>query len=150
MSDFAVALVALVIAVAWFVIAYLTRKTNPGTKKLATIGGIVAVIMTFALALIVALQVRITAAVAVPLFVATVYEFALVIAVTARTLGGRVSYRAFMVGTLTIIAIILAGVVLMFQPITPKPFNLGFDFVLIALLAFNIWSHVTSKPREQN
>ena len=76
MSDFAVALVTLVIAVAWFVVAYLTRKTNPGTKKLATIGGIVAVIMTFALALIVALQIRITAAVAVPLFVATVYEFA--------------------------------------------------------------------------
>jgi hypothetical protein len=40
--------------------------------------------------------------------------------------------------------------VLMFQPITPKPFNLGFDFVLIALLAFNIWSHVNPKPREQN
>ena len=55
-----------------------------------------------------------------------------------------------MVGTLTIIAVILAGVVLMFQPITPKPFNLGFDFVLIALLAFNIWSHVTSRPHEQS
>ena len=52
-----------------------------------------------------------------------------------------------MVGILTIIAAILIGVVLMFQPITPKPFNLGFDFVLIALLAFNIWSHVNPKPR---
>jgi hypothetical protein len=149
MSEFAVALVALIIAVAWFVIAYLTRKTNPGTKKLATIGGIVASIMTLALAFIVALRVPITAAIAVPLFVAAVYEFALIIALTARTLNGRISHGIFMAGVITIIATILIGVVLMFQPITPKPFNLGFDFVLIALLAFNIWSHVNPKPRAQ-
>ena len=83
-----------------------------------------------ALALIVALQVKITAVVAVPLFVAAIFEFAFIIALTSRTLGGRISHRAFMVGILSIIAAILIGVVLMFQPITPKPFNLGFDFVL--------------------
>jgi len=150
MSEFILPLIMLVIVAFWFVVAYLTRKTNPGSSRLAVRGGILAVIMCFALALIVALQVRITAAVAVPLFVAAILEFAFIIALTARTVSGRISYRAFMVGVLTIIAGILIGVVLMFQPISPKPFNLGFDFVLIALLAFNIWSHVTPKPREQN
>jgi len=149
MSEFILPLIMLVIVAFWFVAAYLTRKTNPGSSKLAVRGGILAVIMCFALALIVALQVRITAVVAVPLFVAAILEFAFIIALTARTVSGRISYRAFMVGVLTIIAGILIGVVLMFQPISPKPFNLGFDFVLIALLAFNIWSHITPQPRVQ-
>jgi hypothetical protein len=105
--------------------------------------------MAIALALIVTQDVRITAVVAVPLFVAAIFEFAFIIALTSRTISDRVSYRAFMVGVLTITAAILIGVVLVFQPITPKPFNLGFDFVLIALLAFNIWSHVTPQPRKQ-
>jgi hypothetical protein len=150
MSDFVLAFIMLVIVAFWFVVAYLTRKTNPGSSKLAIRGGVLAAVMTLALALIVALDVRITATVAVPLFVAAILEFAFIIALTARTLYGKVSYRAFMVGVLTIIAAILIGVVLMFQPISPKPFNLGFDFVLIELLAFNIWSHVTPKPREVN
>ena len=150
MSEFILPLIMLVIVAFWFVVAYLTRKTNPGSSKLAIRGGILAAVMFIALALIAALQVKITAVVAVPLFVAAIFEFAFIIALTSRTLNGRISYRTFMVGILTIIAAILIGVVLMFQPITPKPFNLGFDFVLIALLAFNIWSHVNPKPREQN
>lgn len=150
MSEFILSFIMLVVTVLWFVVAYLTRKSNPGTSKLGIRGGVLAAIMTLALALIVALQVRITAMVAVPLFVAAIFEFAFVITLTARTLNGKVAYRTFMAGVLTIIAAILIGVVLMFQPISPKPFNLGFDFVLIALLAFNIWSHVTPKPREQN
>jgi hypothetical protein len=150
MSEFILPLIMLVIVAFWFVVAYLTRKTNPGSSKLAIRGGILAAVMFIALALIAALQVRITAVVAVPLFVAAIFEFAFIIALTSRTLNGRISHRTFMVGILTIITAILIGVVLMFQPITPKPFNLGFDFVLIALLAFNIWSHVNPKPREQN
>ena len=149
MSQFMLAFIMLVIVAFWFVVAYLTRKTNPGSSKLAIRGGILAAVMCLALALIVAVPVRITAVVAVPLFVAAIFEFAFIIALTSRTLSGRVSYRAFMVGVLTIIAGILIGAFLMFQPISPKPFNLGFDFVLIALLAFNIWSHVNPKPREE-
>ena len=149
MSDFILPLIMLVIAIFWFVVAFLTRKTNPGTRQLAVSGGVLAVIMALGLAAIVAQDIRITAAVVVPLFVTTIIEFGFVIALTARTLSGRISHRTFMVGILTIIAAILIGVVLMFQPITPKPFNLGFDFVLIALLAFNIWSHVNPKPRSK-
>ena len=126
MSEFILPLIMLVIVAFWFVVAYLTRKTNPGSSKLAIRGGILAAVMFIALALIAALQVKITAVVAVPLFVAAIFEFAFIIALTSRTLNGRISHRTFMVGILTIIAAILIGVVLMFQPITPKPFNLGF------------------------
>jgi len=149
MSQFILPLIMVVFAAFWFVVAYLTRQSNPGTSRLGIRSGILAAVMAFALALIVALQVKITAMVAVPLFVAAILEFAFIITLAARTLSGRISYRTFMVGILTIIATILVGVVLMFQPITPKPFNLGFDFVLIALLAFNVWSHITPRPRQQ-
>jgi hypothetical protein len=65
----------------------------------------------------------------------------------SRVTKGKFSQRVFMAVTLTIIGMILLGVVLMFQPFTPTVFNLGFDFVLIALLAFNIWSHVTPRAK---
>ena len=112
------------------------------------IGGVLATLMAIALLAVIVLKVRITAVVAIPLFVATIVEFGFLIAYTARATRGRVSQRVFMVGVLTIIGSILIGIVLMFQPWTPKVFNLGFDFVLIALLAFNIWSHVTPRPEE--
>ena len=81
----------------------------------------------------------------IPLLVATILQFAFIIALVSRLLSGKVSQRGFLAGVLTIIGAILIGVVLMFQPFTPKVFNLGFDFVLIALLGFNIWSHVTPR-----
>ena len=148
-SQIIIPLIVAVLAAFWFVIAFVSRKTNPGTFKLARNGGVLAIAMCIALVLILALKVPITATVAVPLFLATIVEFGFVIALTSRTLGGRVSQRAFMAGVLAIIAAILIGVVLMFQPVTPLVFNLGFDFVLIALLAFNVWSHVTPRPRQQ-
>jgi hypothetical protein len=147
MSQITIPLIIALLAIFWFAIAALSRKTNPGTSRLAVIGGLLAVAICIALVLILTLKVTISAEVAVPLFVATIIEFGFLIALTSRTLGGRVSQRGFMVGVLAIIAAILIGVVLMFQPATPLVFGLGFDFVLIALLAFNVWSHVT--PRAQ-
>ena len=61
MSEFILPLIMLVIVAFWFVVAYLTRKTNPGSSKLAIRGGILAAVMFIALALIAALQVKITA-----------------------------------------------------------------------------------------
>lgn len=148
-GQYAVPFIAALFAVFWFLAAATSRKTNPGTAKLARIGGVLATLMAIALVAIIALEIRITAVVAIPLFVATIVEFGFLIAYTARTTYGRVSQRVFMVGVLTIIGSILIGVVLMFQPWTPKVFNLGFDFVLIALLAFNIWSHVTPRHEVQ-
>ena len=58
MSEFILPLIMLVIVAFWFVVAYLTRKTNPGSSKLAIRGGILAAVMFIALALIAALQVE--------------------------------------------------------------------------------------------
>lgn len=149
MSQFVIPIILAVLAAFWFVVAARSRKANPGTSRLGLIGGILAAVMCVVLILVVALEVKISALVAVPLFVAAIVQFGLLIALTSRTLSGRLSQRGFMIGVLIIIAGTLIGVVLMFQPATPLVFNLGFDFVLIALLAFNIWSHITPRPREQ-
>ncbi len=148
-SQIAIPLIVALLAAFWFVVAFVSRSTNPGTSKLAMRGGILAVAIGVAVVVVNSLKMPISAAVAIPLFLGAIVEFGFIIALTSRTLSGRVEQRHFMVGALTIIAAILGGVVLMFQPVTPVVFNLGFDFVLIALLAFNIWSHVTPLPRQQ-
>lgn len=148
-SEITIALIVALLAAFWFVVAFAFRTTKPGTYQLAMRGGVLAVAIGVAVVVINALKVPISAAVVIPLFVGTIVEFGFIIALAARTLSGRVEQRAFMVGALTIIAAIVGGVVLMFQPVTPTVFKLGFDFVLIALLAFNIWSHVTPRPQQQ-
>ena len=148
-SQITIPLIAAVLAAFWFIVAFVSRRTKPGTSKLARTGGVLAIVIGVAIIIVMALKVPITATVAVPLFVAAILEFGFIIALASKTLGGRVSQRAFMVGVIAIIAAILIGVVLMFQPVTPLIFNLGFDFVLIALLAFNVWSHVTPRPAER-
>jgi hypothetical protein len=139
-------IILVVVAIIWFAIAFLKRKTDPGSTKLGIIGGVLALIMAAVVAAVGVGKWVISAQVVIPLLVATIVEFGFIIAMTSRLLRGKVGQRAFMAGVLTIIGMILVGVVLMFQPFTPKVFNLGFDFVLIALLAFNIWSHVTPRP----
>jgi len=141
-------LIMAVLAACWFVVAFVARKTNPGTAKLALVGGVLAVVMVADLIAVMALNLTIAAVIAIPLFVAAIVEFGFIIAFTARATRGRVSQRVFTVGMVTIIAVILIGVVLMFQQVTPIVFNLGFDMILIALLAFNIWSHITPRPQE--
>ena len=140
-------IILVIVAIAWFAVAAVYRQKDPGTKKLGIIGGILALIMAAVVSVAGVAKIAISAVVVIPLLVATIVEFGFIIAATSRILRGKVSQRAFLAGVLTIIGAILVGVVLMFQPFTPKVFNLGFDFVLIALLAFNIWSHVTPKPR---
>ncbi len=147
MSQITIPLLIVLLAVFWFVVARQTRSSNPGTFKLALVGGSLAAIMSIVVILVTILRIPIGAEVAVPLFIATIVQFGFIIALTARTLAGRVSQRTFMTIVLAIIAMILVGVVLMFQPATPAVFNLGFDLVLIALLAFTVWSHVT--PRSE-
>ena len=141
-------LIVAVVAAFWFVVAFVSRKTNSGTAKLALVGGVLAIVMVIDLVTVMALSLTITAAIAIPLFVAAIVEFGFIIALAARALGGRVSQRAFTAGMVAIVAAILIGVVLMFQQLTPVVFNLGFDIILIALLAFNIWSHITPRPQE--
>ena len=142
-----VPVILVLLAIAWFVIAVLNRKRDPGTKKLAIVGGVWALAMAAWASYAAVGKLAISATVVIPLLVSTFVQFGMIIALVSRLTRHKFSQRGFMVGVLTIIAAILIGVVLMFQPFTPKVFNLGFDFVLIALLAFNIWSHVTPKPK---
>jgi hypothetical protein len=139
-------IILVLVAIGWFVIAGLSRKKDPGAAKLGIIGGVLALVMAAVVSVAGVAKIVISAVVVIPLLVATIVEFGFMIAMTSRLLKGKVSQRGFLAGVLTIIGAILIGVVLMFQPFTPKVFNLGFDFVLIALLAFNVWSHVSPRP----
>jgi cobalamin synthase len=136
-----------VLAAVWFLIAALGRRKDRGLGKLALIAGIWALAMAAWAAFHAVEKTFISAVVVIPLLVSTIVQFGMIIAAVSRITKGKFSQRAFMAGTLTIIGLILLGVVLMFQPFTPTVFNLGFDFVLIALLAFNIWSHVTPRAK---
>lgn len=142
-----VPIILVVVAAAWFVVAALGRKKDPGRVKLAVVGGIWALAMAAWAGYAAVGKLNISALVVIPLLVSTIVQFGMFIALVSRLLKGKLSQRAFMAVTFTIIGAILVGVVLMFQPFTPTVFNLGFDFVLIALLAFNVWSHVTPKPK---
>jgi len=146
-SQITIPLIMALLSVSWFVVAAVVRRRSSRTFKLALAGGSLAVVMFVALILIIVLGKPIIAAVAVPLFVATILQFGFIIALAAQTVSGRLSQRIFLIGVLVIIATIVVGVVLMFQPLTPTVFNLGFALVLIALLAFNVWSHIT--PRSE-
>lgn len=145
MSSMTIPLIMALLAAFWFFIASRTRRMNPGTARLATVGGSLAVALTLATAVVGLAEIPISAAVAIPLFVAVIVEFGLIIALAMRMAGGRVSQRLFLICVLAIIGGILGGIVLMFQPWTPALFNLGFDLVLISLIAFMIWSHIAPK-----
>lgn len=148
-SQITIPLILALLAAFWFIIAFAYRKTNHGTSKLAVIGGVLALAMSAAIVVLNVLKATISAGVAIPLLVATIIEFGFLISLASKTLSGHIDQRPFFVGVLTIIAAILGGVVLMFQPVTPSVFNLGFDFVLVALLAFNVWSHIAPRLRQQ-
>ncbi len=135
-----------VVAAGWFVLASTSGKVIPGVGRLGLVGGILALVMAATVLAVEAAKITIAAPIVIPLLVATIVEFGFIIVLVSRLLSGRISQRGFLIGVLTIIGAILVGVVLMFQPATPTVFNLGFDFVLIALLVFNVWSHITPRP----
>lgn len=142
MSQITIPLFVALLAAFWFLVARRYRGINPGTFKLALVGGILAVVLALAIIVVIVLQVTVTAAIAIPMFVTLIVEFGLIIALASRTVSGRVPRNVYLISILAVIAGILIGIVLMFQPWTPVPFNLGFDLVLISLLTFIVWSHV--------
>lgn len=145
--SFTIPIILVLVAVVWFYAASTGRSKGTGLTKHGITGGVLALVMAAAVLVVQATKTTISAPVVIPLLVATIFEFGLSIAAVSRLLQGRVSQRGFLAGVLIIIGMIIIGVVLMFQPVTPSVFNLGFDFVLIALLAFNVWSHVVARPR---
>lgn len=146
-SQVTLPLVVALVAAFWLAAARMLRKTDPGGARLARVGGILAIVLCGALIAVAAINLPISAAVAIPMFVAAIVEFGFVIAFVTRVASGRVSQRLFLICVLAIIACILLGIVLMFQPWTPAVFGIGFDLVLIALVAFMIWSHITPQNR---
>jgi hypothetical protein len=142
-SQITIPLIMVLLAAFWFVVASVSRKTDPGIAGLARVGGVLAVLLGIAITVVVVLRIPISAAIVIPILVAVIVEFGFVIAYVSRIASGRISQRVFLICILAIIAGILTGIVLMFQPWTLAAFNPGFDLVLISLLAFMIWSHIT-------
>jgi O-antigen/teichoic acid export membrane protein len=78
-------------------------------------------------------------------FIAFILIFAFLIVVTARLLNNNISARLHQTIEWIIIGSVVVGVVGMFQPWTLFGYQWGFLLLIAALLAFNVWSHVTPK-----
>jgi hypothetical protein len=83
----------------------------------------------------------------IPLFVVGVVIFGFSIWLLATRLYEKMSPKTYLIGVLIIIGGILAGVVMMFQPVELKLFNIGFWFVLVSLIGFMYWSHIQPRTR---
>jgi hypothetical protein len=53
--------------------------------------------------------------------------------------------RVFSIVEMTIIGLMLAGVVAMFQPWSIIAYRIGFNVVLVMVFAFTAWSHIVPK-----
>lgn len=83
----------------------------------------------------------------IPMFVGLVVLFGLFIWFLGRRLYERVPQHTFLIGVLILIAGIIGGVVMMFQPFVLEGFKIGFWFVFISLIGFMVWSHVQPRTR---
>lgn len=82
-------------------------------------------------------------------FIAIVLTFVFVIFMFAKWLNNRISTRAYNLVEGFILLCVLFGVIGMFQPWDIQGYNLGFHVLLFAMLAFNVWSHVTPKKAQR-
>jgi hypothetical protein len=84
-------------------------------------------------------------------FIAIVLTFVFSIFAVAKWLNNRISPRAYNLIEAFILVCVLFGVVGMFQPWDIQGYNIGFHVLLFAMLAFNVWSHVSPRkpPRAQ-
>ena len=84
----------------------------------------------------------------IPLLIVTLLAFGFFIAWVSRRLSGNIGSRPFNVVTGILIAMIIGGVIGMFQPANINLYSLGFKLVLIGTLAFTVWSHVRPRVAE--
>lgn len=82
-------------------------------------------------------------------FIAIVLTFVFVIFLFAKWLNNRISARTYNLVERFILLCVLVGVIGMFQPWDIQGYNLGFHVLLFAMLAFNVWSHVTPKKGQR-
>ncbi len=85
-------------------------------------------------------------------FVAILLVYIFLINVIGQLLNRRVPERIYKIINFTIIAGIILGILMMMQPFTIVLFKMSFMVVLISLLLFMIWSHVSPAftPEEED
>lgn len=76
-------------------------------------------------------------------FVAILLVYIFFINISGQLLSGRVPEKIYKVFNLILIVGIILGIILMLQPFTMVLFKISFMIVLISLLLFILWSHVT-------
>lgn len=76
-------------------------------------------------------------------FVAILFVYIFLINITGQLLSGRVSEKLYKLLNLILIVGIILGIIMMLQPFTMVLFKISFMTVLISLLLFILWSHVT-------
>lgn len=76
-------------------------------------------------------------------FVAILLVYIFVINLSSQILSYRVSARVYKPVNFVIIAGIIGGILMMLQPFTIVLFRISFMVVLVSLLLFMIWSHIT-------
>ncbi|MCK6576960.1 MAG: hypothetical protein L6Q98_02515 [Anaerolineae bacterium] len=81
----------------------------------------------------------------VAFFIAFLLLYALLIVLVARTYNGRIPNRAHNPILSVLIAGILLGVVLLFQPLHIVGYRYGFLLLLVSTFGFILWSHVVPK-----
>lgn len=82
----------------------------------------------------------------VAVFVAILLAYIFLVAAGALLLSGKIPARTYRPIESIIIAGILIGVVGLFQGWTLFGYEYGFVLVLVSLLAFIVWSHITPRP----
>ena len=76
-------------------------------------------------------------------FVAIILVYIFLINVTSQILSNKISQKIYKPLNLIFIAGIIGGIILMLQPFTIVLFRISFMVVLVSLLFFMVWSHVT-------
>jgi hypothetical protein len=85
-------------------------------------------------------------------FVAVLLVYIFIINVMGQLLNRRVPERIYKIINFIIIAGIILGIIMMMQPFTIILFKMSFMVVLISLLLFMIWSHISPafSPEEED
>lgn len=79
-------------------------------------------------------------------FITLLLLFVRLIQIAERRLGGKVPGRRYSLVEGVIIAGIVIGLLMMFQPLTLALLEPGFLLLVISTLAFILWSHVLPAP----